>query len=107
MNFRNVILFPLTHQSCFTVDITALDIRVGRIIQVDRHKDAENLYVEKIDVGEAEPRTIVSGLVPYIPIEQMQVKCTLYTYALLILIIFIHSFIHSFILCTCIHLLLS
>lgn len=33
-----------------------------------------SLYVEKIDVGEAEPRTIVSGLVKYVPLEQMQVR---------------------------------
>jgi tRNA-binding EMAP/Myf-like protein len=32
-----------------------------------------SLYVVKIDVGEPEPRTIVSGLVKYVPLEQMQV----------------------------------
>lgn len=31
-----------------------------------------SLYVEKIDVGEAEPRTIVSGLVKYVALEDMQ-----------------------------------
>mmetsp|Transcript_40230 Transcript_40230/g.89310 ORF Transcript_40230/g.89310 Transcript_40230/m.89310 type:complete len:347 (+) Transcript_40230:29-1069(+) len=50
----------------------ALDIRVGKIVSCERHPDAESLYVEKIDVGEAEPRTIVSGLVKYVPLEQMQ-----------------------------------
>lgn len=52
--------------------ISALDIRVGRIVKVERHPDAESLYVEQIDVGEPEPRTIVSGLVKYQPIEAMQ-----------------------------------
>lgn len=33
--------------------------------KIRRHPDADTLYVEKIDVGEAEPRTIVSGLVKY------------------------------------------
>lgn len=34
-----------------------------------------SLYVEQIDLGEAEgPRTIVSGLVKYVPLEQMQVR---------------------------------
>lgn len=28
-----------------------LDIRVGKIIEVSRHPDADALYVEKIDVG--------------------------------------------------------
>ncbi|PNW79724.1 hypothetical protein CHLRE_08g364650v5 [Chlamydomonas reinhardtii] len=52
--------------------VHALDIRVGRIISCERHPDAESLYVEKIDVGEPEPRTIVSGLVKYVPLEAMQ-----------------------------------
>jgi len=58
---------------------------------VKRHPDADGLYVEvyitqlqyagklmnikqQIDVGEETPRTVVSGLVNYIPIEQMQDK---------------------------------
>ncbi len=28
--------------------------------------------MEKIDIGEPEPRTIVSGLVKYVPLDQMQ-----------------------------------
>ncbi|CAB3377840.1 Hypothetical predicted protein [Cloeon dipterum] len=49
-----------------------LDIRVGKIVEVFKHPDAEALYVEKINVGDAEPRTIVSGLVNFVPIEEMQ-----------------------------------
>lgn len=37
-----------------------------------QHPDADSLYVEKIDVGEAEPRTVVSGLVQFVPKEQLQ-----------------------------------
>lgn len=49
-----------------------LNIRVGKIIEVSKHPDADALYVEKIDLGEPTPRTIVSGLVNFIPIEEMQ-----------------------------------
>ena len=49
-----------------------LDIRVGRIIDVSQHPEAESLYVEKIDLGEAAARTVVSGLVNFVPIEEMQ-----------------------------------
>ncbi|XP_014205288.1 tyrosine--tRNA ligase, cytoplasmic [Copidosoma floridanum] len=50
-----------------------LDIRVGKIVEVERHPDADSLYVEKIDLGEESgPRTIVSGLVNYVPIEEMK-----------------------------------
>ncbi|EJW86298.1 endothelial-monocyte activating polypeptide II [Wuchereria bancrofti] len=54
------------------VDIGRLDIRVGRILKVEKHADADSLYVEQMDVGEDKPRTIVSGLVRHVPIEQMQ-----------------------------------
>ncbi|KAI3962715.1 hypothetical protein MKW92_008913 [Papaver armeniacum] len=54
------------------ITISRLDIRVGLITKVMRHPDADSLYVEEIDVGEATPRTVVSGLVKFIPIEEMQ-----------------------------------
>ncbi|KAF9985702.1 G4 quadruplex nucleic acid binding protein [Modicella reniformis] len=49
-----------------------IDLRVGKILKVEKHPDADSLYVESIDVGEAEPRTVVSGLVKHIPIEEME-----------------------------------
>lgn len=49
-----------------------LDIRIGKIVDVSKHPDADTLYVEKIDLGEVAPRTIVSGLAQFVPIEQMQ-----------------------------------
>ncbi|XP_058097366.1 probable methionine--tRNA ligase [Magnolia sinica] len=54
------------------VSISRLDIRVGLITKVQKHPDADSLYVEEIDVGEASPRTVVSGLVKYIPLEEME-----------------------------------
>ncbi|KGN61431.1 probable methionine--tRNA ligase [Cucumis sativus] len=54
------------------ITITRLDIRVGLITKAQKHPDADSLYVEEIDVGESQPRTVVSGLVKYIPIEEMQ-----------------------------------
>mmetsp|Transcript_4391 Transcript_4391/g.5600 ORF Transcript_4391/g.5600 Transcript_4391/m.5600 type:complete len:830 (+) Transcript_4391:102-2591(+) len=47
--------------------ITALDIRVGYIKNAYEHPEADKLYIEEIDVGEDELRTITSGLRPYIP----------------------------------------
>ena len=49
-----------------------LDLRVGKILSCEQHPDAENLYVEKIEVGEEEPRTIISGLKNFVSIEDMQ-----------------------------------
>ncbi|KAL8542994.1 hypothetical protein ACS0TY_003761 [Phlomoides rotata] len=54
------------------ISISRLDIRVGLITKAEKHPDADSLYVESIDVGEPQPRTVVSGLVKYIPLEEMQ-----------------------------------
>ncbi|XP_048848487.1 tyrosine--tRNA ligase, cytoplasmic [Brienomyrus brachyistius] len=51
---------------------TRLDVRVGKILSVEQHPDATSLYLEKVDVGEAEPRTVVSGLVDYVSQEDLQ-----------------------------------
>lgn len=48
-----------------------LDIRVGKVVQIEKHPEADTLYVEQIDVGEAEPRTVVSGLANFVPIDEM------------------------------------
>lgn len=55
------------------ISISQVDIRVGLIRKVQKHPDADSLYVEEIDVGEAQCRTVVSGLVNYISLEEMQV----------------------------------
>ncbi|TFY83379.1 hypothetical protein EWM64_g632 [Hericium alpestre] len=50
-----------------------IDLRVGHIIKAERHPDADGLYIEQIDFGEETgPRTVISGLANYIPLEQMQ-----------------------------------
>jgi methionine--tRNA ligase beta chain len=53
-------------------DVSRLDMRVGRIVKADKHPDADALYVEEVDIGEGKNRTVVSGLVKHVPLEQMQ-----------------------------------
>lgn len=54
------------------VDVSRLDLRIGKIIEVAKHPDADALYVEKIDCGDPTgPRTVISGLVKHVPIEEM------------------------------------
>lgn len=38
-----------------------LDIRIGKIVEVAKHPDADALYVEKIDVGKLKIRVIING----------------------------------------------
>ncbi|KAH8104556.1 nucleic acid-binding protein [Cristinia sonorae] len=50
-----------------------IDLRVGKIVDIKVHPDADGLYIEQIDFGEETgPRTVVSGLVKYIPIDEMR-----------------------------------
>ncbi|CAM9317082.1 unnamed protein product [Chrysoparadoxa australica] len=54
-------------------ELSRLEMRVGKIVEVQRHPDADSLYVEKIDLGEeGGPRTIVSGLVNFMKEEELQ-----------------------------------
>lgn len=53
-------------------DLSNLEIRIGQIVEIAKHPEADSLYIEKVDVGESTgPRTIVSGLVAYCSIEKM------------------------------------
>lgn len=50
-----------------------IDFRVGFIQKAVKHPDADSLYKSTIDMGDEEgPRTVCSGLVKYIPLEDMQ-----------------------------------
>ncbi|RNA07996.1 aminoacyl tRNA synthase complex-interacting multifunctional 1 [Brachionus plicatilis] len=59
------------------VDFSKLDLRVGKIVKVEKHPDADSLYVEQIDLGEGKLRNVCSGLVKHIPLEGMQDKMVL------------------------------
>ena len=53
-------------------ELSRLEIRVGKIIEIAKHPEADALFVEKVDCGEASgPRTIVSGLVKYCTAENL------------------------------------
>ena len=50
-----------------------IDFRVGFIEKCVKHPDADALYVSTIQMGDEEgPRTVCSGLVKYVPLEDMQ-----------------------------------
>eukprot|EP00904_Undaria_pinnatifida_P006920 jgi/Undpi1/3358/HiC_scaffold_15.g06731.m1 len=58
-------------------ELSRLEVRVGRCLEVSKHPDADSLYVEKVDFGEEEPRTIVSGLVAYVTEDEMRGRMVL------------------------------
>jgi methionine--tRNA ligase beta chain len=53
-------------------ELSRLEIRIGKIIEIAKHPEADALFVEKVDCGEASgPRTIVSGLVKFCTAENL------------------------------------
>ena len=51
-----------------------IDLRAARITSVERHPKADKLYIETLDDGTDEGRTIVSGLVPHYSAEELEGK---------------------------------
>ena len=55
-------------------ELSKCDFRVGKIIWVEKNPNSENLYNEKVDIGNGEIRTIASGLQKFLKIEDLQDK---------------------------------
>ncbi len=52
----------------------ALDVVVGRVVDVQDHPKADKLYVLSIDLGEGSPRTVVAGIKPFLRPEEIRGK---------------------------------
>ena len=52
-------------------DIALMDIRVGKIIEVWTDAASSDLYLEKIDIGGGDIRTVASGLQKFVSIKEM------------------------------------
>ncbi len=63
---------PVAPPATEEINLNSLDLRVGVIVKVKKHDTADKLYCEEIDIGEAEPRQIASGLVPHYTLEEME-----------------------------------
>lgn len=55
-----------------TYDVSALDIRVGKIVKAWHHPESEKLFCEEIDLGEDTPRQIASGLRAFYKTEELE-----------------------------------
>lgn len=60
------------HTSDLPIDIGRLDLRIAKIEHVGRHPDADSLYVLKVDCGDNAKRTVCSGLVKHIQLEELK-----------------------------------
>lgn len=52
------------------IDLSKADIRVGRVLTVDQHPEADSLYVETVDLGDRKLK-VVSGLAKAMPKEAL------------------------------------
>ncbi len=50
-------------------DFARLEMRVGKIVEVKRHENADKLYIVQVDVGQKTLQTVTS-LVPYYSEEE-------------------------------------
>ena len=49
-----------------------MELLVGKVVSAEKHPDADKLHAEQVDCAEADgPRTICSGLVPYMSAEDI------------------------------------
>ena len=48
-----------------------VDLRVAKIVKIERHPKADKLYIETLDDGTGQERVIVSGLVPFYKEEEL------------------------------------
>ncbi|KAH0615900.1 hypothetical protein JD844_026520 [Phrynosoma platyrhinos] len=67
-----------TNDDSKPLDVSRLDLRIGCITAAKKHPDADTLYIEEVDVGEANLRTVVSGLVKHVPLEEMQNRMAIF-----------------------------
>ncbi|MDR2471714.1 MAG: methionine--tRNA ligase [Treponema sp.] len=58
-----------------------LDLRVAKIVKIERHPNAEKLYIETLEIA-GEERVIISGLVPFYKEEELLGKHIIAAYNL-------------------------
>ena len=76
---QNTLLGKLPEKAGLTVDTPTIaiddfvkvDLRVGQVLSAERVKGSDKLLHMKIDIGEAQPRTIVGGIAEVYSPEQM------------------------------------
>jgi methionyl-tRNA synthetase len=49
-----------------------IDLRVGKIIKVENHPNADKLYILEVDLGELGKRKLVAGLKQYYKPEELK-----------------------------------
>lgn len=73
---------PLSGEDMENIFNSKIDLRTAKIVKIERHPDAEKLYIETLDDGSGTERVIISGLVPYLNEEDLLGKSIVIAYNL-------------------------
>jgi len=52
-------------------DFQKLEMKVGKVLAVEDHPNADKLIIMRVDLGEETPRTLVAGLKPYMASDEI------------------------------------
>jgi len=52
-------------------DFKKVDMRVGKILSIEKIPNRDKLYKLQVDIGEEKPRQIITGLVPYYSTDEL------------------------------------
>lgn len=55
-------------------DFKKIEMKVGKVLSVEKIPNRDKLYKLQVDVGEEQPRQIITGLVPYYSKEELEGK---------------------------------
>jgi len=55
-------------------DFQKVELKVGTVLSVEDHPNADKLMVIRVDTGEETPRTLVAGLKPYYAYDELRGK---------------------------------
>lgn len=55
-------------------DWKKIEMRVGKVLEVERVPKTDKLYKLRVDIGEKKPRQIITGLVPFYKEGELQDK---------------------------------
>lgn len=55
-------------------DFQKVEMKVGKVLSVEKIPNRDKLYKLQVDIGEEKPRQIITGLVPYYSKEELEGK---------------------------------
>lgn len=72
---KRPVSLSLTPGGGMTAELKAIalrhDFRIAKILECEKHPNADSMWLEKVEMGDNKPRQVISGLVNYVPLNKM------------------------------------